>query len=131
MTAGLMEAPSVMNAAAGCEECDFTGYRGRIGIYELLSFSDAIRQAARSGNLSDQIRPLARQEGIRFMQEHALDLVRDGVTTLEEVQRVVPIGELVAGATQFCPYCGSKRVISQSRGKPQPSFKVDREAVSQ
>ena len=131
MTAGLMEAPSMMNTAAGCEECDFTGYRGRIGIYELLSFSEGIRQAARAGNLSDQIRSLARQEGLKFMQEYALDLVRDGVTTLEEVQRVVPIGELVAGATQFCPYCGSKRIISQSRAKPQPSFKVDREAVTQ
>ena len=131
MAAGLMEAPQVMNSAVGCEECDFTGYSGRTGIYELLSFSDAVRQAARSGNLSDQIRSLARQEGLKFMQEYALDLVRDGITTLEEVQRVVPIGELVAGATQFCPRCGSKRVISISPDKQQPSFHIDHEAVSQ
>lgn len=130
MTAGLLEAPRVMNIPAGCEECDFTGYRGRVGIYELLSFTEAIRQATRSGNLSDQVRSLARQEGIKFMQEYALDLVRDGVTTLEEVQRVVPIGDIVLGAAQVCPHCGSKRVISQSRVK-QPCFKADREAVTQ
>jgi len=82
MAAGLTETPRVQNAPGGCENCDFTGYRGRIGIYELLSFNEAIRQAARSGNLNDQIRTLARQEGLRFMQEYALDLVRDGVTTL-------------------------------------------------
>ena len=120
MAAGLTETPRVQNAPGGCENCDFTGYRGRIGIYELLSFNEAIRQAARSGNLNDQIRTLARQEGLRFMQEHALELVRDGVTTLEEVQRVVPIGQLTADATLYCPVCGSRRVIAPVLEKQQP-----------
>jgi type IV pilus assembly protein PilB len=120
MGAGLMEPPEVHNVANGCELCDFTGYRGRVGIYEMLRFNDALRQSVRSGSQNDQMRILARHNGIKFMQEYALDLVREGVTTFEEVQRVVAFGQ---ASTQtcgscarelsphfaFCPYCGVKR----------------------
>lgn len=120
MGAGLMEPPEVHNVANGCEQCDFTGYRGRVGIYEMLQFSEALRQCVRTGAHNDQIRILARHNGIKFMQEYALDLVREGVTTFEEVQRVVPFGQLSAESCAscarelsphfaFCPYCGVKR----------------------
>jgi type IV pilus assembly protein PilB len=120
MGAGLMEPPEVHNTANGCEACDFTGYRGRSGIYEMLQFNDALRQAVRSGNHNDQMRILARHNGIKFMQEHALDLVRDGITTFEEVQRVVALGQTTTESCPscarelsphfaFCPYCGVKR----------------------
>lgn len=122
MSAGMMEPPEVHNVPNGCEACDFTGYRGRIGIYELLRFNDAIRQAARSGNRNDEMRTLARHNGIKFMQEHALDLVHSGLTTFEEVQRVVPFtqasavacascGRDLANDFTFCPYCGAKRLV--------------------
>jgi len=120
MSAGLMEPPEVHNVANGCEACDFTGFRGRIGIYEMLRFNDALRQSARSGNHNDQMRMLARHNGIKFMQEYALDLVREGFTTFEEVQRVVALGQTtleVCGSCArelspnfaFCPFCGIKR----------------------
>ncbi|MFY9691380.1 MAG: ATPase, T2SS/T4P/T4SS family, partial [Candidatus Acidiferrales bacterium] len=120
MAAGLGEPPAVHRVPRGCENCDFTGYRGRVGIYEMLRFNDAIRQAARSGNHNDEMKTLARHNGLKFMQEHALELVRDGVTTLEEVRRVVPFGEMSAEACStcgrelatgfaFCPACGAKR----------------------
>jgi type II secretory ATPase GspE/PulE/Tfp pilus assembly ATPase PilB-like protein len=120
MSAGLMEPPEVHNVANGCEACDFTGYRGRIGIYEMLYFNDALRQAARSGNRNDEMRILARHNGIKFMQEYALDLVRDGLTTLEEVQRVIALGPTASESCgscarelspsfAFCPFCGVKR----------------------
>jgi type IV pilus assembly protein PilB len=120
MSAGLMEPPEVQNVANGCEACDFTGYRGRIGIYEMLRLNDALRQSVRSGNHNDQMRMLARHNGIKFMQEYALDLVREGVTTFEEVQRVVVLGHISTQACgscarelspnfAFCPYCGLKR----------------------
>ena len=119
MSAGLMEPPKLQNVPNGCEACDSTGYRGRIGVYELLRFNDAIRQAARSGNRNDEMRTLARHNGIKFMQEYALELVRSGQTTLEEVQRVVSIsqagsvtcsacGRDLAASFVFCPYCGAK-----------------------
>jgi type IV pilus assembly protein PilB len=120
MTAGMMEAPESYNVPNGCELCDFSGYRRRVGIYEMLRFNDAIRQAARSGNQKDEMRTLARHNGIKFMQEYALDLVRDGVTTFEEAQRVVPFGQAsfescvscgrdLSASFAFCPFCGAKR----------------------
>ncbi|HTX14452.1 MAG TPA: ATPase, T2SS/T4P/T4SS family, partial [Candidatus Baltobacteraceae bacterium] len=75
MAAGLADAPDTQRVPNGCEACDFTGYRGRVGIYEMLRFNDAIRQAARSGNQNDEMKTLARHNGIKFMQEHALELV--------------------------------------------------------
>jgi type IV pilus assembly protein PilB len=120
MAAGLADPPEAHRVPKGCESCDFTGYRGRVGIYEMLRFNDAIRQAARSGNHNEEMKTLARHNGFKFMQEHALELVRDGVTTLEEVRRVVPFGEMNAEACSncgrelatgfaFCPVCGAKR----------------------
>lgn len=120
MAAGLMEPPVTQVSPSGCERCDFSGYLGRIGIYELLAFNPAIRQAARSGNRNDEIRTLARHAGMKFMQEYGLELVRDGLTTLEEIQRIVPFAQLtpdvcadcgreVAPSFAFCPHCGKKR----------------------
>jgi type II secretory ATPase GspE/PulE/Tfp pilus assembly ATPase PilB-like protein len=122
--AGLTEPPEVQQVAKGCEACDFTGYRGRIGIYEMLPFNDALRQSVRSGNHNDEMRILARQSGIKFMQDYALDLVREGLTTIEEVQRVVAFGQVSAEACKscarelspnfvFCPFCGINRLSSQ------------------
>jgi type IV pilus assembly protein PilB len=129
---GLTEPPATQQTASGCEACDFTGYRGRIGIYEMLTFNDALRQSVRSGNHNDEMRVLARENGMKFMQEYALDLVREGLTTIEEVQRVVPLG-LASGETckscarelspsfAFCPFCGMHRLSSEPRRRPQPS----------
>ena len=135
MSAGMMEPPEIHNVPNGCEACERTGYRGRIGIYELLRFNDAIRQAVHSGNRNDEMRTLARQNGLKFMQEYALELVRSGLTTFEEVQRVVPFSltgsvacsscarELAANFA-FCPHCGAKRDFwreksSQRRDDPK------------
>src|SRR5262249_10308091 len=120
MMAGMTEPPSLRFTPSGCDECDFTGYRGRVGIYEFLSLDDAIRQATRTGNQSDEIRTLARQNGMKFMQEYGLALVDQGLTSFEEVQRVVPFAHLtpdacrscgreVSAAFTFCPHCGNKR----------------------
>jgi type II secretory ATPase GspE/PulE/Tfp pilus assembly ATPase PilB-like protein len=141
MSAGLMEPPEVHNVANGCEGCDFTGYRGRIGIYELLQFNDALRQSVRSGNHNDQMRVLARHNGIKFMQEYALDLVREGVTTFEEVQRVVAFGQTstetcgscareLSPNFAFCPFCGVKR-HSWHLQMPAQRTGATREAVNE
>ena len=119
MAAGMTEPPDVLHVANGCEACDFTGYRGRIGVYEMLRFNDALRQSARSGNHNNEMKVLARQAGIKFLQERALELVRDGLTTFEEVQRVVTLEQStsescascareVSPTFAFCPFCGVK-----------------------
>jgi type IV pilus assembly protein PilB len=83
--AGIPDPPPFHNAPNGCEICDLTGFKGRIGIYEMLAVGESIRAAVREGGSSDEIRTLARQSGMKLMQEYALEHVRDGLTTLEEV----------------------------------------------
>jgi type IV pilus assembly protein PilB len=106
--------------AVGCDLCDHVGYRGRIGIYELLVFDEPIRNAVRNGGRNDEIRMLARASGMRMMQDYALDKLAAGLTTLEEIMRVIPFDKVevnsctscsrdLVSAFSFCPYCGKKR----------------------
>jgi type II secretory ATPase GspE/PulE/Tfp pilus assembly ATPase PilB-like protein len=127
--AGIQDPPPFHNAPNGCDICDLTGFKGRIGIYEMLAVDESIRAAIREGGNSDEIRTLARQSGMKLMQEYALEHVRDGLTTLEEVQRVVPFapvntiscvscGRELSAAFLFCPHCGKKRDgIKSVKGK--------------
>ena len=118
--AGIQEPPRIQHLPNGCDACDLTGYRGRIGIYEMLVLDDAIRGAVRSGGRNDEIRSLARNNGMKLMQEYALDRVLQGLTTLDEVLRVVPFEQIsgsycaachheLSPAFVFCPYCGEKK----------------------
>jgi general secretion pathway protein E len=73
---------------AGCASCRGTGYRGRTGIYELLVMDDDLRVEVQRRRGSGELRQLAVAGGMRTLQEDGLRLVREGVTTLEEVLRV-------------------------------------------
>jgi type IV pilus assembly protein PilB len=72
----------------GCIECAGTGYRGRTAIHELLDLSDRIREMILAKKPSSEIRRAAREEGMRFLRESALEKVRRGVTTLKEINKV-------------------------------------------
>ncbi len=96
---GLHEVPKKIARPVGCSRCDNTGYKGRIGIYELLIVDDSIRAALRGGFKPEMIRNAARSAGMRRLQEDALEKLYKGVTTLEEILRVVPF-EL--SATSVC-----------------------------
>jgi type IV pilus assembly protein PilB len=73
----------------GCNFCAQTGYLDRIGVYELLTVSAAIREALMNRASHDDLRKLARSEGMRTLQEEALRLVQSGVTTIPEVLRSI------------------------------------------
>jgi type IV pilus assembly protein PilB len=72
----------------GCIECAGTGYRGRTAIHELLDLSDRIREMILAKKPTSEIRRAAREEGMRFLRESALDKVRAGVSTLKEINKV-------------------------------------------
>lgn len=72
----------------GCEACGQTGYRGRVGLYELLMMSDAIRHHIASGADANIIRDEAIKEGMRTLRQDALEKLKAGITTPEEVVRV-------------------------------------------
>ncbi len=72
----------------GCIECSGTGFRGRSAIHELLDLSDRIREMILAKKPTSEIRRAAREEGMRFLRESALDKVRLGITTLKEINKV-------------------------------------------
>src|ERR1700735_3179259 len=72
----------------GCIECAGTGFRGRTAIHELLDLSDRIREMILDKRPTSEIRRAARDEGMRFLRESALDKVRLGLTTLKEINKV-------------------------------------------
>jgi len=72
----------------GCIECAGTGFRGRSAIHELLDLSDRIRELILAKKPTSEIRRAAREEGMRFLRESALDKVRNGLTTLKEINKV-------------------------------------------
>jgi type IV pilus assembly protein PilB len=73
---------------AGCIECSGTGFRGRSAISELLDLSDRIREMIISRRPTSEIKRAARDEGMTFLRDSALAKVRDGVTTLKEINKV-------------------------------------------
>jgi len=72
----------------GCIECSGTGFKGRTAIHELLDLSDSVREMILAKKPTSEIRRAARDEGMRFLRESALDKVRQGLTTLKEINKV-------------------------------------------
>lgn len=73
---------------AGCGECRGTGFKGRKAIAEILDLNDEIREAIIKKESMKYIKKLATQNGTRYLRAVALDLVKDGITSLEEINRV-------------------------------------------
>jgi type IV pilus assembly protein PilB len=73
---------------AGCFECGGTGFRGRTAIHELLDLSERIRELILEKRPATEIKRAAREEGMTFLRESALEKVRAGVTTLREINKV-------------------------------------------
>jgi len=73
----------------GCSECGHTGFRGRVGIYEILPVTAKIRALISGGASADDILKTARSEGMVTMIEDGLDKTTAGTTTVEEVLRAV------------------------------------------
>jgi type IV pilus assembly protein PilB len=100
----------------GCQSCSNTGYSGRIGIYEMLRITGALKQLIHRKASEGEMRKAAGISGTRFLLEDAMDKVRHGVTTLEEVVRVIQLDEedirqcprcqaYISADFATCPYC--------------------------
>jgi type II secretory ATPase GspE/PulE/Tfp pilus assembly ATPase PilB-like protein len=72
----------------GCEECGGTGYLGRTAVAELLDMSDRIRQMILERRPTAEVKQTAREEGMTFLRDSALEKVFAGVTTLREINKV-------------------------------------------
>ncbi|HEY1730858.1 MAG TPA: GspE/PulE family protein [Terriglobales bacterium] len=72
----------------GCIECSGTGFRGRTAIHELLELTDNVREMILAKKPSSEIRRAAKDEGMHFLRESAIDRVKRGLTTLKEINKV-------------------------------------------
>ena len=90
--------------SVGCDQCNHTGYRGRIGIYEVMKVTDKLRRLIAARASEDQIREAALGGGMISLGEDGLAKVKSGVTTPEELLRVVTE---VREMRTLCPGCGS------------------------
>lgn len=72
----------------GCGACRSTGYHGRIGVFELMEVTDNVRELVQSRANAAQIRTAAVAKGMRLLRDDALNKVKQGTTTLDEVVRV-------------------------------------------
>jgi twitching motility protein PilU len=77
-------------APHGCDQCHQTGYGGRVGVFEVMPVSDNVRDMILKGRSARQIRARAYQEGVMTLREAALMKAAQGLTTLEEVRRIIP-----------------------------------------
>ena len=86
---GTLEQPlTTVWRAVGCAKCRNTGYRGRQGIFELLVMSEALRELTHARSSGERLRACAMQEGMQPLRADGLRLVREGVTTIDEILRV-------------------------------------------
>ncbi len=72
----------------GCIECSNTGFRGRSAIHELLELDDEVREMLLDKKPGSEIRNKAKDKGMHFLRDSALERVRDGITTLREINKV-------------------------------------------
>ncbi len=79
----------------GCDACGNTGYRGRVGIYELLVITEEIRDLIVKRASSSDLNQMARRQGMKLLFDDGFDKVRTGMTTIEELMRVAAPPDLL------------------------------------
>jgi type IV pilus assembly protein PilB len=105
--------------SVGCDQCNHTGYRGRIGIYEVMRITDKLRRLISAKASEDQLREAAVSGAMITLGEDGLSKVKSGITTAEELLRVVTevremrtlcsgCGTAVGVDFNACPHCGKR-----------------------
>ena len=79
----------VLHRAKGCSRCNNTGYKGRLGLYEVMIVSEAIRRLTVERKSADEIGRVAAAEGMKSLREDGIDKVLLGMTSVEEIARVI------------------------------------------
>ncbi len=87
----IMDMPEIVYCAVGCEACRNTGYKGRVGIYEFMPVSTEVKHLISAHATLNELRAQTKKEGVEPLRIAGARKVIEGVTTLEEVLRVVPL----------------------------------------
>ena len=113
----IAEGTVTLSRGRGCSHCRETGYHGRTGVFEVLEVNDSMRTLVTANSPDSGIRSAAVESGMRSIGEDGLQKVLSGVTTLDEVTRVVYLAEsgvkmcptcqgVLAKEYEYCPTCG-------------------------
>lgn len=86
-----VQKPYSLKKGEGCEECNFTGYKGRTGIHEFLLLTRPIKDLIMKKASSDEIKRVAIQNGLRTLRQVGWEKVLAGVTTIDEILRVTQV----------------------------------------
>jgi len=108
----------------GCKECSKTGYHGRVGIFEVLIVNSKIKEMIASDESEETIRKAAIASGMLSMYDDGITKVKEGITTPEELQRVIfakeaeimsracpNCSEMIKSEFSTCPYCGYSVIL--------------------
>ena len=87
------DAPIKLFETTGCEKCNLTGFKGRIGIFEAIKTDEAIEKIIIENPSEREIKKVARAQGILSMRQDGLVKMLNGITSFEEVQSVVDLNE--------------------------------------
>jgi len=83
--------PAQIYVAQGCEHCRHTGYQGRVGLYEIMPLSNELKKLVAADTNLDVLKQQAYREGLQPLRLSGAKRISEGVTTIEEVMRVVPL----------------------------------------
>ncbi len=75
----------------GCEKCSFTGFKGRVGVYEGLRMNTDLRRTVAQGGKTEEITELAVRNGMKTLKDYSVWLLQNGLTTMEEILQVVSV----------------------------------------
>lgn len=111
---------ATVSKGKGCERCNNSGYSGRVGIFELFVMTNDYRHIVSSGYRESELLQLAKTEGMRTLVEDGIEKVKAGLTTLDELLRVLGpqtgnerscdgCKRMIDPKYLFCPYCGTFR----------------------
>lgn len=83
--------PAQIYMAQGCEQCRHTGYQGRVGLYEIMPLSNELKKLVAADASLDVLKQQAYREGVQPLRLSGAKRISEGITTIEEVMRVVPL----------------------------------------
>ena len=86
------ESAPIFYKADGCEQCNHTGKKGRVGVFEVLVMNDELKRAVARGAQTDELRQLAIASGMKTLKDYAMILLAEGLTSIDEVLMNLVLG---------------------------------------
>ncbi len=105
-----------LRRGAGCKNCYDSGYKGRVGIYEMLLADAAMKKAILANAALDELRQVRDRSGLPSLKSAGFELVREGLTTIEEVMRVVCVEDASDLRTDSEPASGDSAARKDNKG---------------